>query len=273
MASKRFACLFFALCLSGLGLRAQSIDSPEDGSFPDPKALVRDGEGQKPKNDYLKEGYYDRVPRLREIPEVDASAFPEMRDRYRSAEFDYEEDVVRTNVLQRILGRIRSWLEQLMPDVKHFTFGDWFYKLLATVGILAALLILYRALFSGNRLLARSENERDEDNEIRFVEKNLLDTDLAAYIARAEKGGDYALAVRYLNLRNIQLLARREIVRWRPAKTNAELIEEIRNPEIKREFGHCARIFDRVWFGNAVPDRARYEEYASRFLQFQSKWT
>jgi len=269
MAGKPFAPLFFALWLAGFSLRAQEAD-PLDSIFHE-IAQNRPREAE-PAEKYLKEGYFDRVPRMREIPKVDAEAFPEMRGRYRSEEFDYEREVVQVNIWQRIRARLYHWLKSLMPSGRHFTFGEWFYKLLAAVGILAVLLILYRVLFSGNRLLARSENERDEDNEIRFVEKNLLGTDLAEYIARAEQDGDYALAVRYLNLRNIQLLARREIVRWKPAKANAELIEEIRDPDIKREFAQNVRLFDRVWFGNAVPDRAKYEEYARCFSQFQSNW-
>jgi len=269
MKNRRLALLFFALWAAGLSLRAQEADSLDRLIH---EFVEKRPEEAEPAEKYLKEGYFDRVPRMRDIPKVDAEAFPEMREKYRSEDFDYGREVAQVNIWQRIQTRLYHWLESLMPDSRFFTFGEWFYKLLAVVGILAVLLILYRVLFSGNRLLARSENERDEDNEIRFVEKNLLDTDLAEYIARAEQGGDYALAVRYLNLRNIQLLARREIVRWKPAKTNAELIAEIKDPDIKREFAQNVRLFDRVWFGNAVPDRAKYAEYARCFSQFQSNW-
>jgi len=269
MKNRRLALLFFVLWIAGFALWAQEADALN----PVIEEVGRDqSRDPAPKKSYLKEGYYDRVPRMREIPKVDAEAFPEMRDRYRSEEFDYGREVAQTNIWQRIQQRLSHWLESLMPDSRFFTFGEWFYKLLAMVAIVAVLLILYRVLFSGNRLLARSEKERDEDSEIRFVEKNLMDTNLAEYIARAEQSGDYALAVRYLNLRNIQLLARREIVRWKPAKANAELIEAIKDPDIKREFARCVRLFDRVWFGNTKLNNAKYGEYARYFSQFQTKW-
>jgi|GEM_PF-123814 len=296
MDGKRFALLFFALWLAGFALRAQETegqDAPEaedvetaDTRHPvlaAPDTLVDraarrilESQGivapQEREGDYLKEGHYDHIPRLREIPEVDSSAFAQMRERYRSGDFDYEEQVFQTNLFERVWRRIGKWLNALMPDGKYLTFGDWFYKLLAAVAIVAALLILYRALFSGNRMLARSEKEGEEDSEIRFVEKNLLDVDLAGYIARAEKDGDFALAIRYLNLLNIQILARRNAIRWKHSKTNVELAEEIADPELKREFEDNVLIFNRIWFGNSPLDGTKYAEYARCFLRFQTKW-
>jgi len=127
-------------------------------------------------------------------------------------------------------------------------------------------------LFSGKRLLTKDKDDEDVSAEIKFVEKNLLDIDLASFIDKAQKEGDFALAIRYLNLMNIQLLAKRELIHWKHTKTHVELIEEIESEELKKDFGRNVNIYNRVWYGNLPVDKAKYEEYASYFLTFQSKW-
>lgn len=268
MRNKVFSLLVFVLLATTLSAQQRDtlesiIPQPLD-TLPSATVISAD--------DYLEEGYYDGVARLEQIPTVDSTAFLEMQGRYRSDEFNYEEEALQTNILERVWKRIGTWIQNLMPDMSYLEFGDWFYKLLAVIAIVVLILIIYRVLFSGNRLLAHSEKASDEETEIKFVEKNLMDVDLMNYIEQAAKDNNYALAIRYLNLLNIQLLARKELIKWKHTKTNVELIEEIDHVELKQEFERNVHIFNRVWFGNMILDKAKYEEYARYFLQFQSKW-
>ena len=223
--------------------------------------------------DYMADGYYDTIPRLNPIPIVDTAAFPELLKRYQGDDFDYDKNSPnRIGLLKRILDRLGRLFDNLFPTSEYFQVADVVYKLLAFLGLLLFIWIVYRVLFSGKRLLAKDKKEEDVPEEVKFVEKNLLDVDLANYIEKAKKEEDFVLAIRYLNLLNIQLLAKRELINWKYTKTHVELIEEIKDADLRQDFSRNVNIYNRVWYGNMTIDRSQYEEYASYFLTFQTKW-
>lgn len=223
--------------------------------------------------DYMEEGYYDTIPRMSQIPQVDTATFTKLIARYQGEEFDYDKNSPnRIGLFKKILDRLGRMLDNLFPARAYFQFADVVYKLLAVVALVIFLWIIYRVLFSGKRLLATDKDDEDLSDEVKFVEKNLLDIDLTSFIDKAQKDGDFALAIRYLNLLNIQLLAKRELIHWKHTKTHVELIEEIENEELKRDFARNVNIYNRVWYGNVTIDKVKYEEYAPYFLTFQSKW-
>ena len=118
------------------------------------------------------------------------------------------------------------------------------------------------------------ETEQEEQEEqIDFVERNLLQVDVRTYLSEAIQQKNYALAIRYLQLMNIQLLGRKGIVHWNQARTNQELIAEVENKELKTDFLTCSSFFDYVWFGGFEVSEASYEKYADRFMEFQRRWS
>ncbi|QBQ42711.1 DUF4129 domain-containing protein [Sphingobacterium psychroaquaticum] len=258
-----FVCSYFLF----LQVTAQSRDTVVQASPVKEVATSNDS------HSYLKKGYYDRIATMTELPKVDSAAFSTMEAKYQGEDFQYDTaNPDEESLFQRAMRRIKNWLSSLMPDMGYFEASDAFYKLLGVVAIVVFVLILYRALFSGKRLLAPDEEENDPESTIRFIEKNLLDVNLEHYIQQADKEGDYALAIRYLNLLNIQLLARKEYINWRPSKTNMELILEIKDPEMRKDFESNTRIFDTVWFGGEPTSEEQYTAYRPYFSQFQTRW-
>ncbi|WP_131555188.1 hypothetical protein [Sphingobacterium deserti] len=223
--------------------------------------------------DFLAEGYYDHVPSFTNIPKVDTAEFGKLTAAYKTEEFDYDkENVDRVSLFKRIFERINRWLSQLFPDTNNFQFSDLFYKILAVFGIIVLIWILYRVLISRKRWL-KPNDEKDEDlDEIRFVEKNLLDLDLSSYIDQARKDGDFVRAIRYLNLLNIQLLAKKGMIDWRYTKSHMELIDELQDNQLKKEFAGNVDILNRVWYGGMPVDEKKYDEFSHYFLNFQAKW-
>jgi len=223
--------------------------------------------------DFLAEGYYDHVPSLTDIPKVNTSEFGRLSADYNTEDFDYDkENVQRVSLFKRMFERINLWLDQLFPDVNAFRFSDLFYKILAMLAIIVLIWILYRVLVSRRRWLNPSDEKDDDLEEMRFVEKNLLDLDLSNYIDQARKHGDFVRAIRYLNLLNIQLLAKKGLIDWKHSKSHVELIDELQNEELKKEFAGNVDILNRVWYGGMSVDEKMYEKFSHYFLNFQAKW-
>jgi len=73
--------------------------------------------------------------------------------------------------------------------------------------------------------------------------------------------GEWRLALRAVYLGTLAHLARRELVRLAPAKSNREYLAELRRraralPRLPEAFGSCALRFERVWYGthDATPE-------------------
>lgn len=270
MGSKLFMGLFLLCC--GQTLTAQDSIEPMPPVLEDSVTMA---EPLPMGNwvDYMEEGYYDTIPRIDQIPQVDTAVYTELIKRYQDPEYDYDRaNPNQIGLFAKIWDRLARLLENLFPARQYFQFADLVYKVLAVAALVLFVWIIYRALFSGKRLFAKDKQEEELPDEVKFVEKNLLEVDLQSYIEKAQKDGDFALSIRYLNLLNIQLLAKRELIRWKYTKTHVELIEDIEEEELRRDFSRNVDIYNRVWYGNMVIDKARYEEYASYFLTFQSRW-
>jgi hypothetical protein len=223
--------------------------------------------------DFLAEGYYDHVPSFQNMPKVDTAEFSIRSIPYKTEEFDYDkEHVNQVSLFKRIFDRIGRWLDQLFPNTNAFQFSDFFYKLLAVIAIVVLIWIVYRVVISRKRWLNPSDEKDDDVEEIKFVEKNLLDLDLTRYIDQARTEGDFVRAIRYLNLLNIQLLAKKGLIDWKHSKSHVELIDELKDDQLKKEFAGNVDILNRVWYGVMSLDDKKYEAFSHYFLNFQAKW-
>lgn len=265
----RSGIIFLLLVFSVLNIHAQdSVDSPiQLDSLVNADAFSNDIE------QFLTEGHYDAVPYVDSVPMVDSGYYAQIRNAFASEEFDYDKtNIQEVNFFKRFFNRIGKWFSDLMPMDSYGQFSESIYYLLSAIGIALLGWIVYRLIFTNKRLLARDKKEHGEEAEFKFVEKNLMKVDLVSYIDKAKTAQDYALAIRYLNLLNIQLLAQKDIIRWKHSKTNAELIEEIADAEVKQEYTRNVNIFNRIWYGAVTIDAEQYEEYARYFFNFQRKW-
>lgn len=264
-----FSKFLLLLFLLRIAVAAMGQDSIYQEILPD--SLISGDEAEPV--DYMAEGYFDKIPYFDQVSDVDSTLFFKLSDRYKTEEFDYEnENLEQIGFFEKIFDRIGRWLNNLFPDTQYFKFADVVYDIIALMALLLLVWIIYKVVFSGKRLLGPNEQNETAQEEFRFVEKNLLDVDLLGYIEEAKRQDDFGKAIRYLNLLNTQLLARKGYIKWRYTKSNVELIEEIDDREMRLEFTRNVNVFNRVWYGNEPIDRVKYEELARYFLDFQTKW-
>ena len=270
----RYLIFFFALAVSLSGWAQESKGFPVDAPPVETDSLVpQEIVNAASPDDYMEEGYYDSIAHMEQLPTLDTGAFARMEKRYNGSEFAYEADSPnKIGLFRKMMDRLAVFLQRIFPSDPSYRFTDWVYQILGLAAIILFVWIAYRLFFSGKRLLLKDHEEHEDGGEIQFVEKNLLDIDLAPYIEKAKNEQDFALAIRYLNLLNIQLLAKKELIRWKYSKTHVELQEEIVDAALKKDFARTVSIYNRVWYGNLPLDQAKYEEYAAYFLTFQQTW-
>ena len=202
------------------------------------------------------------------LPSYDA-----MLSRYQSKEFEYIESISdKLSFFDKLFDRIEAFFSSLFP-APTTNFNEGIFNILAVVGGVIFVFLAYKFFISRKRVYIHHEHEEEEQQQIDFVEKNLLRVDVDAYLSEALQQKNYALAIRYLHLMNIQLLGRKGIVQWNQSKTNSELMEEVNNVALKNEFLACAALFDYVWFGGFAITATSYTKYEEQFVQFQRRWS
>lgn len=232
-------------------------------------------EGRKhPQYEYWKKDYYDNIKSIDKLDQPNEQAFSEMITKYQTKEFEYVESISdKISIWKSILDWIDNFLGDLFPKIEGNP-GQWFYNLLGVLGAAFVLFLLYKFFFSGRQFISNPKEETsDEQNAIAFVEKNLLDLDINNYIKQAVATNNYALAIRYLQLLNIQLLAKKDIFTWDQTKTNLELMDEIKQDDIKQDFKRCSALFDYVWFGDFEVNSEKFESISKTFNEFQRRWS
>lgn len=255
--------LFFLIFLCHFELCARSLEVVQD-SVAKEKIVTRE---------YWKKDAFDDVAKDKPIAFADtlaATDYLRIEKKYNSAEFDYHEDHVdRLSFWKKLQRRINQFLESLFPK--------WGYQsdkvtenVLIFLGIAALVYVIYRLVFSGNKVLGIDKKESLIDEPL-FVEKNLERVDLDSYIQRAIDSEKFELAIRYLYLSNLQALAKKGYIEWDYRKTNNEFLNEIQDDDLKRRFQETTSIFNHIWFGEFEINVRQFERYKVDFLDFKNQ--
>lgn len=231
------------------------------------------GERTAPIYEYWKSGYYDSIPKDKMVIGDTLPSYDAMLSRYQSKEFEYIESISdKLSFFDKLIDRIGAFISSLFPTPKH-NFNEGIVNVLAVIGAVIFVFLIYKFFLSRKQVYIHHQKEEEEERQIDFIEKNLLQVDVATYLSEALQQKNYALAIRYLHLMNIQLLGRKGIVQWNQSKTNSELMEQVDNAMLKADFLDCASVFDYVWFGGFTITETSYTKYEERFVQFQRRWS
>lgn len=238
-----------------------------------PDSVVVEAEEDKPKYEYWKKAYYSDINKVDSLERPINQSFDEMVGKYQNSEFEYIESISdKLSIWNSIKNWINKFLSDLFPNINASP-GDWFYDLLGIAGAAFVIFLLYKFFFSGRQFIINSkEDSKEENNVISYVEKNLMDVDINSYIQTAVESNNYALAIRYQQLLNIQLLAKKNFISWEQSKTNLELMDEIEETELKTDFKKCTSLFEYVWFGDFAITAEKFTEISNQFKAFQRRW-
>lgn len=272
--TNRFNLLLYLVYLMLTSISTDVLAQTVDSVITELDSISAETIESQPEYEYWKPRYYDSIPILAQMPIDTVPPYAEMLSRYQSKDFEYVESISeQLNFWDELIERFTRFLDSLFPqpNVKVY---DGFYTILGILGGIIFLFLLYKLFFSGKKVYVQLPEEKlDEEEEMAFVERNLMQVDLHHYIREALQKGNYAMAIRYQQLLNIQILHEKGYIHWKHTKTNVELMEDVAIKELKEEFLTCATLFDRVWFGDRKILGQEYTDIERYFKQFQQKWS
>jgi hypothetical protein len=97
------------------------------------------------------------------------------------------------------------------------------------------------------------------------------ETDYEAAVRKYQAEGNYRMAVRYLYLRLIQQLRRKDGIRFDKSSTNAEIVFILGNNPWAGEFRYLASAYEHIYYGDLIPQPDLFEMLRDKFENFQNK--
>jgi len=168
--------------------------------------------------------------------------------------------------------RIKRWvLERLFkmnPSESSLRVLDIILYVLAT---LVAVGLVYVMIRNRNKFLFRKrENVLSPDDSVEYTGEQEADT-FVRLLAKAEQDHDYVLAIRVSYSGLLQMLDKKQIIRWESSKTNRNYIYEIKNKAWSRTFEEISRIFDHVCYGEFPVNEVEYRNIKRYFIDFRKE--
>ncbi|MCH9660673.1 MAG: hypothetical protein K0U54_07150 [Bacteroidetes bacterium] len=200
----------------------------------------------------------------------------DFKERYDGDRYDYEgKKVVKTTKGGN--GDYNKYkTKEENPDIKEvnnetevdtpnlgFNFVNWLFvfMLIAAVFYLAYIVLNE----GGSGIFNFRGNQRIGEDSDEINSENIEATDLNTLIKKAEKEGDYRLAIRYNYLLILQILSLKNFIKFEDDKTNGEYYNEIQEQPFSESFAYTSYLYNYVWYGEFLIDTNQYNKAKTDF--------
>ena len=167
-------------------------------------------------------------------------------------------------LIARLWETLLRKIEALLNKTDYDNF--WNYVYIAVI-ITVVVLILKKAYGKNISFLLRPNNKSLQiDYEV--SEENIHELNLDALISKAIDEKNYRLAVRYQYLKTLKLLSDKQIISWRPEKTNRSYLYELNDMQKRNEFEKITTLFEYAWYGDKPVNAENFEAGSHYFNNF-----
>ncbi len=193
-------------------------------------------------------------------------------------EFNYTIEVREKNIIDRFYSWVKRTLFYYGQKLFEWIFGLKnatsyflnFIKALPYIVIAILLYFIFRFLLGTDLIrLKRKKNLKFPMVDMTDEERIMQEEDLKKLITEAIAKKDYRLAVRYHYLSLLKKLVDKDLIDWRPEKTNRDYVSELRSSTFSSDFRKLTFVYDYVWYGNFVPTQNEFSEIALDFSEFK----
>ncbi len=190
-------------------------------------------------------------------------------EKYRkNADFNYEyaEPTKQTTIWELFL----RWLSDKLRNVATPDKLTWekvlFYSVVGVLLVIAILKLMQVDMsvlfYKGKTLQSTAFAEIEDITEANY---DKLRND-------AISNQNYALAVRYGYLKALQMLTNKEMIDFRPNKTNTDYFAELAPKKaVQKQFGEISLAFEYVYYGDFLLNKSRFEKINNDFDKFYTK--
>ncbi len=175
-------------------------------------------------------------------------------------EFDYTHEIVKTPIT--LWDKILNWIMKMIS--KLFGYGMKTPELQYIFVILVISLVVFLLLKSDIvKLFVRNRKRAELDYKTENEDIRKLNVD--NIIKEAIINKNFKRAVRYLYLKLLKELDKRELILWKINKTNRDYANELAKRNLKKEFKELSLYYEYVWYGDFEISETGFENIHKRF--------
>ncbi len=181
-------------------------------------------------------------------------------------EFDYRDQNART---MSIWDRFWSWfweqfyrMSQNKSVQKGFEIFIWIFSVSLILFAIYRLTGMERKFFFQGNRQGKPLNYSEEQEDIHAI-------DFTQAIQDAIERQQYRVAIRLMYLKNMKILSDRNLIQFRPNKTNTEYTRELQSTSYARGFEEITLVYEYAWYGEFPVERETFERLRNIFFEYE----
>jgi spore coat protein CotF len=173
---------------------------------------------------------------------------------YQDEDFVYEEDSELYQ--QTVWESLKAWLKDFFYRWFNFETSDgaalFVEVLLKAIYIIIIIVVIYFVVKAflkkeGHLFIDKSNKKLNISADV--SDESLLKSNLDELIKEAIKKKEYRLATRFYYIKTLQQLDLNQLIKWEQEQTNIDILRQIKQEEIKRQFSYISYLYNYSWYG------------------------
>jgi hypothetical protein len=164
-----------------------------------------------------------------------------------------------------------NWIARLLKKLFGFSFNKdtdilWEIVLYLVAGTI--LLFVIWNLLRADKSWFISRPGKNVKIKFEEIEHNIYEMDLDKLIREAIEQKQYRRAVRFLYLKSLKELSKKNLIQWSTQKTNSDYLSELKSGPLKKSFKSNTLIFEYIWYGEFHIDEQLLQKVKVSFDSF-----
>ncbi|OAQ41835.1 hypothetical protein A5893_01585 [Pedobacter psychrophilus] len=184
-------------------------------------------------------------------------------------DFDYREDIVAetASLWQRFWNFVWYFFRKLLFDESTSTGRQ---SVLIILGIACIGFVIYKVLQMDNASFLSGTATNNPDFYYNKIE-NINELNFDEEIKKAISNANYRLALRLLYLKSLKELSGKNYIVWDASKTNSQYLRELKDQNMREQFGRLTLQFEFAWYGNFDLNQTDFSDAQQEFSSFQEQ--
>ncbi|MFL5754082.1 MAG: DUF4129 domain-containing protein [Bacteroidia bacterium] len=188
------------------------------------------------------------------------------REIFSDSKFNYKKDLTYS---ESPTDRFFAWLLRKLFGAATHENANTFWAIIRIALIVALAVLLAFLLFKTEIRKLFSGKPAETSVNFSDVPENINELNIDGLINEALQKRNYRLATRWWYLKLLKHLSRKELIAWKPYKTNFDYYYELSPEILKHEFRTVSSVYEHVWYGDFTIDEKIYSQSVEQFRQFE----
>ncbi len=163
--------------------------------------------------------------------------------------------------------RFWMWFWDMVNQILSTPAGKTTFKtVLIILGIAAVIFFIYKLMGDKTNLFG-GKGAKGLPYEIGNEDIHTISFEDA--IREAIANENYRLAVRLVYLHSLKLLSDKQLIDWKPGKTNTAYVFELKDHPLFTSFNNLTQEFEFAWYGGEEVSKEHYQEIDTAFNDFK----